>query len=382
MIKQACIVNSNTARYAYIAPLYRQAKTVAWDYLKYYTRPIPDVKYNESELRVDLPNGSRISLFGADNPDSLRGIGLHGVVLDEVAQMKEALWAEVIRPTLSDNLGWAIFIGTPAGLDNFYQLYQDAEQKDDWFRVSYKASETNILPPEELLAARQTMSHEQFLREFEVSFKVPSKFGFNGEWLRYWDPYNYQGMNRYILVDPANEKKKHSDYTAMIVVGIGEDDNYYIIDIVRDRLNLTERTQALFKLHRKYRPIATAYEQYGIQSDIQHIEYVMEQENYRFQIQPVGGAMKKEDRIRTLIPLFENARVYLPHNILKSTGTGVMRDIVKEFKDEYLAFPVGQHDDMMDCLARITDPKFHMKPPVKPIKRNRTRRAKVAYNVI
>jgi len=296
--------------------------------------------------------------------------------------MKENLWAEVIRPTLSDHLGWAIFIGTPAGLDNFYTLYDEASNKDDWFRISHRASETNIIDREELVAARQIMASEQYLREYEVSFKVPSKFGFNKDWLRYWDNYNYANFNRYILVDPANEKKSNSDYTAMIVVGMGDDDNYYIIDIVRERMNLTERTSELFRLHRKYKPIGVAYEKYGKDSDIQHIEYVMAQENYRFTITPVGGQQKKEDRIRTLIPLFENERVYIPHNILAQTGTGQMRDVTKEFIEEYLAFPVGQHDDMIDCLARINDPKFIMKPPVPKLKRMRSRRAKVNYNVI
>jgi len=226
------------------------------------------------------------------------------------------------------------------------------------------------------------MSHEQYLREYEVSFKIPSKFGFDEKWIRYWDHYNYKGMNKYILVDPANEKKRNSDYTAMFVVGMSDDDNYYVIDLVRERMNLTERTTKLFELHRKYRPVATAYEQYGIQADIQHIQYVQAQQNYRFSITAVGGNTKKEDRIRTLVPLFENERIYLPHGIQVRTGTGMMRDVIKEFIEECLSFPVGTHDDMLDCLARINDPKFHMRPAIKKHKRLRSTHYNTNYKVI
>jgi phage terminase large subunit len=102
LIKAACLNKLQAPRYAYIAPLYRQAKQVAWDYLKFYTAALPQTKVNESELRVDLINGARISLYGADNPDALRGIYLDGVILDEYAQMSPLVWSEVIRPTLTD----------------------------------------------------------------------------------------------------------------------------------------------------------------------------------------------------------------------------------------------------------------------------------------
>lgn len=379
LIKCAMTGINIAPRFAYIAPLYRQAKAVAWDFLKYYTSTIPDTKYNESELRVDLPNDARISLYGADNPDSLRGLGLDGVVLDEVAQMKPKLWSEVIRPTLSDRLGWAIFIGTPAGIDDFFELYKDAKDKPDWLRKKYPASQTGILSKEELAAARQTMSASAYAREYEVDFGAHDELGFDIRWLQYWKADKTHGMNKYILVDPANEKKANSDYTAMIVVGIGEDNNYYIIDILRDRLNLTERTASLFDLHRKYKPLGVAYEKYGKDSDIQHIEYVMEQENYRFKITPTAGNAKKVDRIKTLIPDFENGRVFLPFNILKRTGEGYMQDLVKDFIYEYRSFPVGKHDDMLDCLARINDPNLKIKSPANRV-RNRPRRAITNYN--
>ena len=111
-------------RYAYIAPFFNQAKDIAWEYLKRYTAPIPGATPNESELRVDLPGGRRIRLYGADNADRMRGIYLDGVVLDEPAQMEPRVWSEIIRPALADREGWAVFIGTPMGRNAFHDRYE------------------------------------------------------------------------------------------------------------------------------------------------------------------------------------------------------------------------------------------------------------------
>lgn len=172
LISEALKCKKKNPRYAYIAPLYKQAKSVSWDYLKEFTRPIPGVKINESELRVDLPNGARISLYGADNYDSLRGIYLDGVILDEYAQMAGKAWTEVIRPTLSDRHGWAIFIGTPKGHNAFYNLYKQAQEEDDWFAGMYKASETGIVSEYELDSARRGMTQAEFEQEYECSFEA------------------------------------------------------------------------------------------------------------------------------------------------------------------------------------------------------------------
>ena len=158
------------ARFAYIAPFYRQAKQVAWDYFKQFTYMIPGVKYNESELRVDFPNGARIRLYGGDNPDTLRGIYLDGTVLDEVADMRPNVWGEVIRPTLTDRKGWAIFIGTPKGIDLFYEMYQIASREDDWFCGIYRATDTNIIDADELAKAKASMTEQEFAQEFLCDF--------------------------------------------------------------------------------------------------------------------------------------------------------------------------------------------------------------------
>ena len=180
--------------------------------------------------------------------------------------------------------------------------------------------------------------------------------GFKEEWLKYWPAGNTYDLNKYITCDPASSKKKDSDYTVFWVIGLGPDENYYIIDCVRDRLSLPERTKALFELHRYYQPVAVGYEQYGMQADIEHMEGEMDRVNYRFNIYPLGGKLAKLDRIRKLIPLFGAGRIYFPKSIYKENYEGKRQDLIKIFvDDEFLAFPVAAHDDMLDALARITD---------------------------
>lgn len=157
-------------RFAYVAPFYTQAKDVAWLYLKRMVADIPGADTNESELRVDLPNGARIRLYGADNYDRLRGIYLDGIVLDEYADMDPRAWPEVIRPTLSDRKGWATFIGTPKGRNDFYKLHTRAEEDPDWFDMVLRADESGLLDGEELADAQRTMTPEQYAQEYLCSF--------------------------------------------------------------------------------------------------------------------------------------------------------------------------------------------------------------------
>lgn len=159
-------------RFAYVAPYRVQAKAVAWDYLKALCAPMPGATVNESELRVDLPNGARVQLFGADNYEALRGQYYDGVVLDEYADMDPRAWTEVIRPALSDRLGWAVFIGTPKGRNGFYDLYQHSLKAADWTGLFLRASQSGLIAPEELQAAREVMTEDQYQQEYECSFEA------------------------------------------------------------------------------------------------------------------------------------------------------------------------------------------------------------------
>jgi hypothetical protein len=170
LIDAALRCTKQDARFAYVAPYYAQAKDVVWNYVKRYTGGIPGAQANEGELRVDLPNGARIRLYGADNYDRMRGIYLDGVVLDEYADQPPPAWREVIRPALADRQGWALFIGTPKGRNAFYDVYQAAVESPDWFALKLKASETGLIGADELTALKSQMSANEYRREFECDF--------------------------------------------------------------------------------------------------------------------------------------------------------------------------------------------------------------------
>lgn len=175
LIKKACLNKLRAPRYAYVAPYRNQAKQIAWSYLKYYTAVIPGIKVNESELYIQLPSmhenseGARIYIIGADNPDSLRGAYWDGVILDEYAQIKPELWGEVIRPALSDRNGWAIFIGTPKGQNQFYDMYLRGI-RENWFVCLHTAEETMLLPQAELDDMRKSMTEIEYRQEMMCDF--------------------------------------------------------------------------------------------------------------------------------------------------------------------------------------------------------------------
>ena len=184
LIHSALQNEKQSPQYAYIAPTYSQAKRIAWDYLKDYTRPLGGIP-NVSELRVDFM-GRRISLYGADNPDALRGIYLDGAVIDEYGDVNPGLFTEVIRPALSDRIGWAMFIGTPKGSNHFKTLrdFADTEDNDNWVLKEFKASETKLIDAEELKDAKKAMGENKYEQEFEISFEAPIVGAFYGELLK------------------------------------------------------------------------------------------------------------------------------------------------------------------------------------------------------
>ena len=180
LLREAVLNPNTNPRCAYIAPTYRQAKAVAWDYLSSLQAPYRWSGSMRPSCELICPTVRGYSFWGAENPDSLRGIYLDMAVLDEMADMPESLFPEVIRPALSDRKGKCVFIGTPRGHNAFYELFTDAESQDDWHTALFKASETGILDEEELEAAQAMMTPDQFAQEFECSWvaNVPgSVFG-------------------------------------------------------------------------------------------------------------------------------------------------------------------------------------------------------------
>ncbi|MBI3633849.1 MAG: hypothetical protein HY226_06215 [Candidatus Vogelbacteria bacterium] len=182
-LQRSALTKRNT-RYAYIAPTYKMAKGVAWDNLKKYSLFIPGIEHRESDLTVVYPNGSKITLYGAENPDRLRGLGLAGVVFDEYGQQPDNIFSEVIRPSLMENVGYAIWIGTPQGKNGFYHLYEEHKHDQDWYTCLLTVEDTNVISAEEIINSKQTMSQEEYLQELYCSFESAVKGAVYAEELR------------------------------------------------------------------------------------------------------------------------------------------------------------------------------------------------------
>lgn len=182
LIKRAITDRKERGMYAYLAPFRNQTEQIAWGYLKHYTSQIPAISINEQKLSILLPNGATIRIFGADNPDALRGMYFDGVVIDEVAQIKPTLWGEVIRPALADRKGWAAFIGTPKGINLFSQLYDQAlnlmsKGDPDWIAMLYSVEQTHVIDEKELAALKVEMSENEYRQEFLCDFSAAQDNG-------------------------------------------------------------------------------------------------------------------------------------------------------------------------------------------------------------
>lgn len=293
------------------------------------------------------------------------------MIYDDVVVRESVNTPEMIEKTTkaieeSYNLGATGGVRRGAGTRwHFNDTYRTVLERGTFKARIYNGTEENcgdirrpvLLTPKEMAEKRRDMGPYTFACQILMNPKADATHGFHREWLEYWDPDDGKGLNRYLLRDPASSKKESADYTVDWVIGLGEDENYYVLAMYRDRLNLTERTKRLFELHRKWKPVETRYEEYGLQADIEHIEAEMIVQKYRFKIVKVGGRVRKEERIKRLVPLFENRRIILPRSFHITTADKETKDMVHEFvENEYLAFPVPVHDDMLDGMARITEP--------------------------
>lgn len=222
-----------------------------------------------------------------------------------------------------------------------------------------------LIDPAALARYRRDMGPRTFAAQMLLQPVSADTATFREEWLMLYDdaPPPAANMNIWILVDPAGGKAKSArrddqrDYTVMIALGLAPDQNYYVLPgTVRDRLNLTARADTLFALRRRYHSAQVAYEEYGMQADIAHIQDRQAREHYRFPIHAVGGSMPKMQRIERLVPLFTQGRIWLPRRLPFRAADGTVHDFTHEFThDEYLPCPVLPHDDMLDCLARLFD---------------------------
>ena len=230
IIKRALLEGGRGAQYAYIAPFRSQAKSVAWDYLKYYAKAVSESS-NESELTVTLINGAKVRLFGADNADAMRGLGFNGVYLDEYGDFKPSVWGNIVRPALSDRLGWAVFGGTPKGKNQFHDIYKVSQATPDWFLLRLPASVSKLLPATELKAASQQLSQDQYDQEYECSFDAAIMGAYYGQEMRQVDA---EGRIRDLRFDPD------ADVMTAWDLGYRDDTAIWFYQVVRNEIHVLD----------------------------------------------------------------------------------------------------------------------------------------------
>ncbi len=311
-------------------------------------------------------------------------------VYDDVVTPESVATPDQIAKTttmweLSDNLGTeggkVRYIGTRYHLFDTYATMLEREVVTERLHPCTKDGTDDLSPdncvfrsPEWLAEKRHNQGPYIFSSQMLLDPVADKAQGFKEEWLQFWPAEHAAGLNVYILVDPASGKKErqapghttgrsahaksaNTDFTVMEVVGLGADGNYYTLDRIRDRLNLTERTKALFALHRQWKPLKVGYEEYGLQADIEFIKHVQAEVNYRFDIVALAGPLGKNDRIKRLVPVYESGRWFEVDGIIRNDCDGKAVNLTQAFiREEFLAFPVCKHDDILDAKARILDP--------------------------
>ena len=337
----------------YVAPTQGQARQIMWRILLELGHPVIK-KSHINNLDIELINGQTIGLRGADRPDTMRGVSLNYLVLDEYADIKSETWEEVLRPALSDMKGHALFIGTPKGRNWFYDLYAYASLNEDpeWSAFHYTSYDNPFLSKEEIDAAKRSMSSHAFRQEFMASFEAKGSEMFKEEWVTVVDDSNVEG-DYYVAIDLAGfqdvskkrSKNSRLDNTAMAVVKVGEE-GWFVENIIYGRWTLEETARKIFEVVRDYKPISIGMER-GIakQAVMSPLTDMMKRQGFFFRVEELThGNQKKTDRIMwALQGRFEHGLITL--------GKGEWNS---RFLDELFQFPDPlTHDDLVDALAYV-----------------------------
>ena len=335
----------------YVAPTQGQARDIMWQTLLELGHPVITSSHINN-LQIKLINGATISLKGSDRPETMRGVSLKFLVMDEYADMKPEVFEQILRPALADQKGTALFIGTPMGRNHFYELYKYAELDDDptyksWHFTSY---DNPLLDPEEIDVAKKSMSSYAFRQEFMASFEARGSEMFKEEWVQFTE--SPEDGDYYVSIDLAgfeevNKKKtKNSklDETAIAVVKVCQSGQWHVENIIHGRWELAETARKIFEVVRDYRPIATGIEK-GIarQAVVSPLTDLMKRYGMFFRIDELThGNKKKTDRVMwALQGRFENGFITLNKGNWNS-----------RFIDQLFQFPDPlTHDDLVDALA-------------------------------
>jgi len=334
----------------YVAPTQGQARDIMWQTLLELAHPVVTSSHINN-LQIKLINGATISLKGADRPETMRGVSLKFLVMDEYADMKPEVFEQILRPALADQKGSALFIGTPMGRNHFYDLYKYAKLSDDasyesWHFTSY---DNELLDPKEIDLAKKSMSSYAFRQEFMASFEARGSEMFKEDWVLFDD--TPEIGDYYISIDLAgfedvNKKKSKNtrlDETAIAVVKVNEN-GWHVKNIIHGRWDLAETARKIFDVVRDYRPVSVGIEK-GIakQAVMSPLTDMMKQHGRFFVVEELThGNKKKTDRVMwALQGRFENGKITLEKGEWNS-----------RFLDQLFQFPDPlTHDDLVDALA-------------------------------
>jgi predicted phage terminase large subunit-like protein len=335
----------------YVAPTQGQARDIMWNTLLELGQGLIESSHINN-LQIKLVNGIMISLKGADRPETMRGVSLKYLVLDEYADMKPDVWELILRPALADLKGSALFIGTPMGRNHFYELYRLAELglDDDYKAWHYTSYDNPILEKEEVDKAKKSMSSYAFRQEFMASFEARGSEMFKETWIKFSE--DEPAGDYHVAIDLAGfeevgkkTKSKRLDNTAIAVVKVGPD-GWWVKDIIVGRWTLDETATKIFQIVRDYEPISVGIER-GIarQAVMSPLTDLMKKSGRFFRVEELThGNKKKTDRVMwALQGRFENGLVTLNKAEWNT-----------QFMDELFQFPDSlTHDDMIDALAYI-----------------------------
>ena len=337
----------------YVAPTQGQARDIMWQVLLEKGNAV--IKNSHiNNLQVTLINGATISLKGADRPETMRGVSLKYLVMDEYADMKPEVWEQILRPALADQKGGALFIGTPMGRNHFYDLYKYAEDEEDdtWNAWHFTSYDNPLLDAKEIDAAKKSMSSFAFRQEFMASFEAQGSDLFKEEWIQMGTEEPKDG-SYYLAIDMAGfedatakkKKKSRLDSTSIACVKVSES-GWWVDDIIHGRWTFEETAEKIFEAVEKYQPLGVGIEK-GIskQAIMSPLTDMMRQRNTFFTIQELThGNKRKVDRVvAALQGRFEHGTITL------NKGEWNI-----QFLDELFQFPNPQvHDDLIDSLAYI-----------------------------
>ena len=347
-------LKSKTKDVFYIAPTYQQAKDIMWAMLKELGNEVI-IAAHENTSVLTLRNGRKIYLKGADRPDTLRGVGLAFVVIDEYADIKPNVWEQIVRPALADIQGGALFIGTPKGRNHFYEMFKlgEAGKNPEWTSFHFTSYDNPLIPASEIEAAKESMSSFAFRQEFLSSFEAASRDIFKPEWVTI-DEEEPKDGNYYIAVDLAGfinvdkesgNKNKKLDESAIAVVKAHEG-GWWVADILHGRWDIKETVTQICNAVMKYQPSAVGIEKGSLKNAVlPYLSDAMRKNNIFFRIDDVThGNQKKTERIVwALQGRFEHGKITLNYGSWNN-----------EFIDQLTNFPNAQlHDDLVDALAYI-----------------------------